>query len=316
MLVQPAQRTYRTWIVDSRRWEHYRPRAGDIVVATYPKCGTTWTQQIVSLLIFQSPEPRPVLNISPWIERRFPEPIETVIARIEAQEHRRFLKTHLAADGLPIYDEVRYIHVARSGLDACMSFHNHCTSFTADALAALDKAGLEDETIARPYPRPAADPADFFRAWIGEGAVPGHDDGRPIMSFFTCERTFWELRRRPNFLFVHYNDLKVDLAGEMRRIADFLAIEVPAKLWRELVAAAQFEAMRSTGDVLLGKTAGMFEGGGARFFHAGTNDRWRGVLNEADLALYEAKVKAKLTPDCAQWVANGRLGAGDPRAAA
>ena len=26
MLVRPAARVYRTWIIDSRRWEHYRPR--------------------------------------------------------------------------------------------------------------------------------------------------------------------------------------------------------------------------------------------------------------------------------------------------
>lgn len=32
---------------------------------------------------------------------------------IEAQTHRRFLKSHLPMDALPIYDEVRYIHVAR-----------------------------------------------------------------------------------------------------------------------------------------------------------------------------------------------------------
>ena len=32
MLVQPALREYRTWIVDSRRWEKYQPRAGDIIV--------------------------------------------------------------------------------------------------------------------------------------------------------------------------------------------------------------------------------------------------------------------------------------------
>ena len=44
---------YRTWMTDSRRWDTYRPRTGDIVVATYPKCGTTWMQRIVDLLIFR-----------------------------------------------------------------------------------------------------------------------------------------------------------------------------------------------------------------------------------------------------------------------
>src|SRR4051794_4463475 len=158
MLVRPAEREYRTWNTDSRRWDHYRPRPGDIAIATYPKCGTTWTQRIVDLLVFQSPEPRPVMEISPWIDRRGVEPAEAVMARIEAQEHRRFLKAHLPADGLPLHDEVRYVHVARDGRDACMFFHNHGTGFADEMLAALDRAGAADETIGRPFPRVPADP--------------------------------------------------------------------------------------------------------------------------------------------------------------
>jgi aryl sulfotransferase len=74
MLVEPARREYRSWTIDSRRWKYYRPRPDDIIIATYPKCGTTWTQQIVSLLVFQTPEPKPVMQISAWIDRRFGEP--------------------------------------------------------------------------------------------------------------------------------------------------------------------------------------------------------------------------------------------------
>ena len=147
MLIQPAERVYRTWIIDSRRWEHYRPRATDIVIATYPKCGTTWMQRIVGLLVFQTPEPRPIMQVSAWIDRRFPEPIEAMASRVEAQDHRRFLKTHLPFDGLPIYDEVKYIYVARDGRDACMSFHNHGVNFSQDMLDKLDRSGLEDEAI-------------------------------------------------------------------------------------------------------------------------------------------------------------------------
>jgi aryl sulfotransferase len=307
MLVQPARRVYRTWIIDSRRWEHYRPRPTDIVIATYPKCGTTWMQQIVGLLVFQTPEPRAIMEISPWIDRRFPEPIEALVARIEAQNHRPFLKSHLPLDGLPIYDEVKYIHVARDGRDACMSFHNQVSGFTPQMLDALDRTGLEDDTIRRPYPRFTEDSARYFQRWLSEGVVPGHQDGTPTVSFFDFERSWWEQQHLSNLLLVHYNDLKADLPGEMRRVADFLGISVSPEVWPQLVEAARFEAMRRDGAVLMGSVAATFRGGSSRFFHKGTNERWRGIFREDDLLVYDAKVRAKLSPACARWVAHGRL---------
>jgi aryl sulfotransferase len=315
MLVQPAQREYRTWIFDSRRWERYRPRPDDIVIVTYPKCGTTWMQRIVGLLVFQTPEPKPIMQISAWIDRRFPQPIDALEAQIEAQKHRRFLKSHLPLDGLPFYDEVKYIHVARDGRDACMSFHNHGTGFTDQMLEALNRAGLEDEAVGRPYPKLQKDPGQFFHQWITQGEVPGHDDGSPSMSFFHFERSWWQARTRPNVLLVHYNDLKANLSGEMRRVADFLGISVPPSLWPELVAAASFEAMRRDGEVLMASVATIFRGGSQRFFFKGKNERWRGIVSDEDLALYDAKLEAMLTRPCANWLEKGRLLTDDPREA-
>lgn len=310
MLIQSPRREYRTWIFDSRRWEQYRPRDDDIIIATYPKCGTTWMQRIVGLLVFGSPEPKPVMQISAWIDRRFPQPIEAVLAQIEAQEHRRFLKSHLPLDGLPFYDEVKYIHVARDGRDACMSFHNHVNGFTDQMLAGLNKAGLEDEAVGRPYPEIRTEPGEFFHRWITQGEVPGDEDGSPSMSFFHFEQSWWEARHRPNVLLVHYNDLKADLSGEMARVADFLEIRVAPQLWRELVEAAGFEAMRRDADTLMADVASLFNHGSQGFFFKGCNERWRGVVADEDLELYEAKVAALLSPDCAYWIAHGRQGAG------
>jgi aryl sulfotransferase len=298
MLVKPARREYRSWAIDSRRWKDYRPRPDDIVIAAYPKCGTTWTQQIVSLLVFQTPNSKPVMQISPWIDRRFGEPIEAVLARIEAQEHRRFLKSHLPLDGLPFYDEVKYIHVARDGRDACISLHNHGMAHSAQVLGELDKIGLEDEKIGRPFPRLPECPAEFFHQWITAERF-GKDVG-PILSFFHFQAAWWEIRHRPNVLFVHFNDLKSDLSGEMRRMADFLGIVVPEDMWPELVAAADFDAMRRDGDTLMAAAASLFQGGSQRFFFKGTNERWRGIFRDEDLDLYDATVQAMLSPEWCQ----------------
>jgi hypothetical protein len=172
MLSRKATRVVRDFTCDSRRWTAYKPREGDVIIATAPKVGTTWMQQIVCLLIFQSPEPRQLAKLSPWIDSRFRGPVEQMLDSIEAQTHRRFLKSHLPLDALPIYDEVKYIHVAREGRDACMSLLNHYSSFSQEALEGFDRIGLSDETINRPFPRTPKGEREFFLYWIADSQRP------------------------------------------------------------------------------------------------------------------------------------------------
>ncbi len=305
-LKRPAQRILRTWHMDSRHWDAYRPREGDVVIATYPKCGTTWTQRIVGLLIFQSPEPKP-MSISPWIDERFIQIPQETQARIEAQTHRRYLKSHLPFDALPVYSGVRYIHVARDGLDAMMSWHNHQRKYKRMEL--LDRAGLADETIGRVYPRPAESPHDFFRDWMG---LNGEDRVGDVSadSFFDTERTYWAARREPNVLMVHYADLTADLDGEMRRIARFLEIEVPPKLWPDLVHAATFDQMRRDGAALMPFATAAWEGGAETFIYSGRNQRWRDALTEDDVAAYRRRAGQALSPVLNRWLSEGRLATG------
>src|SRR5262245_12420434 len=124
-LLRPAKREVRSRIMDSALWQLYRPRQDDIVIGTYPKCGTTWLQQIVSMLIFRSAAPRPLWETSLWLDARAQGPFGAKLADAEAQAHRRFFKTHLPFDALPVYRGVKFIHVARDGRDAAMSLHNH-----------------------------------------------------------------------------------------------------------------------------------------------------------------------------------------------
>lgn len=313
MLIRPALREYRTWTLDSRRWADYAPRPDDIVIATAPKCGTTWTQQIVAALIFQDGGARAIPDVSPWIDARFRGFSEEVFAKLEAQTHRRFIKTHLPIDGLPLHDEVRYLHVARDGRDALMSMHNHFTGYSPAQYDDFDRIGLDDPAVGRTYPRLPASAADYFRLWISTPCVPGETEGIPNPSFFELEVGYWAERRRPNVLLVHYADLKADLDGEMRRIAAFLDIAVDEAVWPSLVASAGFETMRERGGELMPQMKTMFSEGAARFFNKGVNGRWRDVLTDEDLALYDAKVREKFSPGLAAWIEGGRRGAGEPR---
>ncbi|HEY9219631.1 MAG TPA: sulfotransferase domain-containing protein [Phenylobacterium sp.] len=311
MLVRPAEREYRSWTLDSRRWDDYVPRPGDVVIATAPKCGTTWTQQILTLLVFQDATPRSLPAISPWVEARF-RSAEQTSAQMEGLTHRRFLKSHLPVDGLPLFDEVKYIHVARDGRDAVLSMHNHFSGFTEAQLTFFDQIGLDDPVIGRPYPRAEIDPAGFFRDWLHQPAHPDDSPPGTNPSLFWIAQGYWDERKRPNLLLVHYADLKADLDGEMRRIAEYLEIPIDEDVWPSLVAAAGFESMRAVGGELMPQTRNMLTEGPDRFFHRGDNGRWRGVLNDADLERYAAKARDDLTPGLLAWLGGGRLAAGDP----
>jgi aryl sulfotransferase len=290
----------------------YRPRESDIIVATPAKCGTTWMIQIANLLVEQSPEPKPIWSLSPWLDVR-DYPVEELLATLESQTRRRVIKTHTPTDAMPLHDNVRYIHVARGGLDAFMSWHNHVSTYTPAVLAFMDKVGLEDDTIARRYPRVPPDIRDFFRAWMTEGEGARLADDHPAARYFAIERSFWADRNRPNVLLVHYNDLKADLDAEMRRVSAFLDIPVDERLWPSLVAAARFDAMRESGAALMPRGRGIWQNGHESFFHAGTNARWRDVLTPADVALYEDRLARETSPALARWLVGGRRAAGDPR---
>jgi aryl sulfotransferase len=312
MLIRPALREYRTWVLDSRHWNDYQPRADDIIVCTYPKSGTTWMQRIVNLLIFQTDEARPVDLLSPWIDRRFGKPIAEVWPIVNVQTHRRAFKSHLPLDGLPLYDRVSYIHVARDGRDAAMSFHNHGTGFNQSFQDQADAIGLADETIAKPYPRVPQEPAEYFQKWLRVGLIKDQTSGFSLLAYFEFERTYWNERRRKNLLLVNYADMKLDLESEMRRVADFLNINISSTVWPALVKAAEFEAMKKQGAEIMPGVSKIFAEGADRFFNKGINGRWRGVFDQEDLDLYDAKLKATLPTACIKWLEFGRQGATNP----
>jgi hypothetical protein len=84
-----VEREYRNVISDNLRWNDFLLRPGDIVVCTPPKCGTTWMQAIVAEMLH--PEGGGVgylWEVAPWIDARW-EPIDQLVARLDAQEHRR-----------------------------------------------------------------------------------------------------------------------------------------------------------------------------------------------------------------------------------
>jgi aryl sulfotransferase len=285
------EREYRSVVSDNRRWDGFVGRPGDIFVCTPPKCGTTWMQTIVMALVFQHGNaPGPVFEAAPWIDARF-EPIDVVLARLDAQDHRRQIKTHTPADGIPWSPDASYIVVSRDGRDAFMSFHNHMSNMRPETFIELAGSAVADG-IDLGMPPPVDDIHKFYEFWLDQRIWVDH------------VATFWAHRGEPNVFFAHYDDMKEDLDREMRRVAEFLEIEVDEERWPAVVESCTFAGMKAR-SAEIADFDSHFVGGADTFLYKGTNGRWRDVLTPEELAAFDEVCQEALPADCIAWVNRG-----------
>lgn len=281
---------------DSTVWNDFTFREDDIVIGTYAKSGTTWVQQIVAQLIFGGEVPGPVGDISPWVDMRIPAK-EEKLAALEAQTHRRFLKTHLPVDALVFDPRAKYIYIARDGRDVVWSLFNHFINANDQLYEVLnDTPGR----VGPPMPRLPDDVRAVWREWFEK-------DGAPWWSYWENIRSWWEIRDLANVRLLHFANLKADLEGEMRTLAGFLDIGIEKELWPTLVEHCSFDYMKANADAAAPLGGVLWKEGGRTFIHKGTNGRWRDTLSDAECAAYEAKAVEELGEDCAQWLLTGEM---------
>jgi aryl sulfotransferase len=283
---------------DSARWTGFRPRAGDVFVCTCYKSGTTWMQMIVALLAFQSTEfPGRLSELSPWLDL-VTGPVDDEIAKLDAQTHRRILKTHTPLDGLPWYPDARYIYVGRDPRDVFVSLMNHQANLNKETERAMARESGQDTTVTDLLP----DNVDEALAtWLTRGFFDWESDGYPWWSQFHHGETFWQHRDRDNILTVHYADLKADLDGQMRRISAFLDIPVDEAVWPDLVQAARFESMKRRADDLAPAAEHDLWTDNSRFFNKGESGQWRGMFSAANLDLLD-RAKARYPAGFIDWL--------------
>jgi aryl sulfotransferase len=282
---------------DSTMWNGFEFRGDDIVIGTYAKSGTTWTQQIVGQLIFGGDAGIDVSEMSPWVDLRVP-PREVKLPAIAAQTHRRFLKTHLPVDALVFSPKAKYIYIGRDGRDVVWSMWNHHARANEAWYAALnDSPGR----VGDPILPPPDTVRQYYNDWLDR-------DGHPFWPFWENIRSWWNVRHLPNVLLVHFADLKADMEGQIRRIAAFLGIEVPEDRWPAIVEHCSFDWMKANAAKAAPLGGVFWDGGAETFIHKGTNGRWREVLTAEESMKYERLALENLGPDAACWLAKGNLG--------
>ena len=291
---------YENHILDGPRWDRYEPRPTDVIVATPYKTGTTWTLAILRELFALDEELPPFREM--WLDCRFRQTADEFFDELEAQGHRRYIKSHLALDGLRWFPEVKYLVVGRDVRDVFMSWWNHIrTMHEVGSIAWIN--GVPGR-VGPPLPDPPEDIRSAWRDWIGRGWFGWEQEGWPFWGTMHHIQSWWDFRHLDNILFVHFEDLKRDLDAEILRIARFVGVEPGETAIPAIRAAVSVDAMRDQ------MARGSEEWAKGFFRHRGSNGRWRDVLTADDLERYERKAAAVLDPSCRAWLeGSGRLDA-------
>jgi aryl sulfotransferase len=294
------------FVFNSERWNGFELRDDDIIISTPPKCGTTWTQMIVALLLFDTADlPAPLAHLSPWLDMNT-RPLADVRAELEGQTHRRFIKSHLPMEALPYDERVTYITCGRDPRDVAMSWAHHLANIDMDVFIPqrIAAVGADDlEALGAPV-FPPEDPTEAFWYWI--------EEVNPTMGSLVDTvhhvGSFWHRRDEPNIIALHYSDLQRDLSGEMARVATGLGLERSAERIAELAPYATFDAMREHADRVAPNSDQGFWKSTTDFFHKGTSGQWREMMRDDELPRYEKRIAALTTPDFAHWLHHGSVG--------
>lgn len=157
----------------------------------------------------------------------------------------------------------------------------------------------------RPLPPPSTRPDGVrhrFWQWVDDETPATHSGGVSLR--FTVEhvQTFWDAGGDLDVVFLHYDELKADLTGRMRKLAARLEIAVDEDRWPALVQSATFNSMRSMAEMTVpGGDRGHWLDAAA-FFSRGSSGQWRDLLDEADHARYAARVRALASHDVVEWL--------------
>ncbi|XP_029823437.4 sulfotransferase 1C4-like [Ixodes scapularis] len=198
---------------------NYVPRPGDVFIVGYPKCGNTWLEHIVYNIFNDRAPPKSLIDYlqeMPFLEWQGAD---------AATGMRRpgSIKTHMPFHLQPYSKDAKYICISRNPYDCCVSFYYH----TRGKHIFRFTDGTFDE---------------FFEMFLAGKVACG--------DYFVHLMSWYEHRDDPNVLFLTYEDLKVDAATWVMKIADFLGDDYGKKLRADeralenILSKTNFEAMK------------------------------------------------------------------------
>jgi hypothetical protein len=238
---------------------NYKPEKGEKFIASYPKCGTTWTQQIIRLIINngiieRQRDEESIIN--PLLERTGKE-----ILNISLKP--KVIKTHMPFGLMPYNKSAKYLCVLRNPKDTCVSFFYH---HRAD-----------------PRFEFSGDFHEFFDYWF-KGEIAYGDYFEHILSF-------WSHRFDDNFTFLVYEHMKNNPKEAFLKIAEFLGEEFVFKLKENNEFLLNKVIENSTIDALKGSLRKEFD----LIIRKGIVGDWKNHFNSNESDLIDEKVRKLFT---------------------
>ena len=191
---------------------------GDVFIVTYPRSGTTWTEQMVHLLVNKGEQGEQRLTDAvPWLET-LPHRPNTMIEFLEAMPQRRLFTSHLPYPLMPHIDNTsaKIVYVARNPKDVAISTYFHNQS----------KGGYEGSWD------------EYFQLFLYSDVGFG--------PYFDHVLPWWQAsQKNKNILFLTYENIKHDHAGNVAKLASFLDIQTDSQLIETVVRLSSFQSMTS-----------------------------------------------------------------------
>ncbi|KAK2174926.1 hypothetical protein NP493_767g01071 [Ridgeia piscesae] len=191
----------------------------DVLVASFPKSGSTWVQEVVYLLKNNLDEKKARKQN---MEDRFPQLEYTIpgLAALEAEKGPRLLKTHLPYEMLPqnvqTEGKTKVIYIMRNPKDVCVSsyFYSRMHLF------------LNYQSDLAHYC------SSFLSGRVNFGPWWDH------------MKSYWEHRYDPNILVITYEDMLQDPSKTIQSIASFLGKDLSTKQVARIAKYCSFDEMK------------------------------------------------------------------------
>jgi len=209
--------------LDPSLWQDLQVCDDDIVITTYAKFGHLRMQIIINELINIASGVQN--NHLPWVELRHPKSLDR-IKKISGDPNRHILRSHLSANEI-FRQTGKYIFVGRDPRDLIFNLYYFLKGASPDWQEHFSQYGFKTDNPIEGF-------EIFWEVWMNK-------NGFPIWPYFSYLQSWWKKRNEANVLFIHFLDFKSNMEKELRRIADFLELDLTSENWSQIASVCSYE---------------------------------------------------------------------------